>query len=151
MNYDFYDVIIQELSKQDKLWRQISFNICKNRMLADDLVNDMYLKLMNKTKYNKYFVAITIKNLFIDHIRKERTTSLEEYHFVQDITNNFEPDDSQQKVLEEFENLDWIKQELLLERSTDRSIREIGKIYNINYNYIFRQCDQAKKQIMQAI
>jgi len=120
-------------------------------MLADDLVNDMYLKLRNKTKYNKYFVAITIKNLFIDHIRKERTTSLEEYHFVQDITNNFEPDDSQQKVLEEFENLDWIKQELLLERSTDRSIREIGKIYNINYNYIFRQCDQAKKQIMQSI
>ncbi len=37
-------MILESLSKKDKYWRQIAFNICKDKSLADDLVQEMYLR-----------------------------------------------------------------------------------------------------------
>mgnify|MGYP003661890430 CR=1 FL=1 len=38
--------ILEELSKKDKEWRKAAYVICKDKMLADDLVQEMYFKLM---------------------------------------------------------------------------------------------------------
>ncbi len=116
-------------------------------MLADDLVSDMYLKLMNKTVWNDYFVAITIKNLFLDHIRKEKkTTSL--VYYDKQTAPKFEPNDEQQAILDAFEEQDWVRQYLLKERASGRSLRYIEKRYNINYGYVHRQTTEAKKEIL---
>ncbi len=139
-------MILNELSKQDAKWRQIAYNICKDYDLAQDLVQEMYLKLMNRTKWNDYFVTITLRNLFIDIVRKKKDVRLEEMHYLQDQTYSFEPTDEQKTYLDEFDRLDWVQQELLLER-IDRSLREIEKIYNINYGYVYRQTEEAKKKI----
>jgi DNA-directed RNA polymerase specialized sigma24 family protein len=45
--------VLEELSKKDEYWRQIAFKICKDKYLADDLVNEMYLKLYNNEKASK--------------------------------------------------------------------------------------------------
>ena len=37
--------ILKELSSNDKKWRKIAYGICKDKQLADDLVQDAYLKL----------------------------------------------------------------------------------------------------------
>ena len=108
-------MILNDLAKHDKKWRQIAYRICNDRMLADDLVQEMYLKLMNRTKWNDYFVTITLRNLFIDHVRKTKNVRLEELNYVIDHTNNFEPTDYQQELLNEFDKLDWVAKELLLE------------------------------------
>ena len=134
-----------------ELWRQDKnepFYIGKgknNRIFEH--VQEAYHKLMNRTKWNDYFVTITLRNLFIDHIRKQKNVRLEELHYIIDHTNNFEPDDKQKELLDEFDKLDWVAKELLLERSTGRSLREIEKIHNINYGFTFRETTKAKKQI----
>jgi len=139
-------LILKELAKHDKKWRQIALNICKDYDLAQDLVQEMYLKLMNRTRFNDYFVAITLRNLFLDTLKKRKNVRLEELHYLEDITKPFEANDEQQAVLDEFDKLDWVAKELLLER-IDRSLREIQEIYNINYGYIYRQTKEAKEQI----
>ena len=138
--------ILKELSEKDEKWRTIAFHICNDYDLAQDLVQEMYIKLMNRTKWNDYFVSITIRNLFIDTVRKRKNVRLEELHYIEDQTNVFEPTDEQQDILNEFDKLDWVQQQLLLER-IDRSLREIEKIYNINYGYIYRETNKAKEQI----
>ena len=138
--------ILKELSKQDKKWRTIAYNICKDYDLAQDLVQEMYLKLMNRTRFNDYFVAITLRNLFLDTLKKRKNVRLEELHYIQDQTNTFEPTDEQQAVLDEFDKLDWVAQELLLER-IDKSLRQIQETFNINYGYAYRETTKAKEQI----
>lgn len=136
--------ILEELSKKDKEWRKAAYVICKDKMLADDLVQEMYFKLMNRTKWNDYFVFITLRNLFLDHLRKQKDIRLEELHYIEDRTEIFEPDDEEQKILDAFDKLDWVQKELLLERANGMSLRDIQKRYNINYGYTYRETTKAK-------
>ena len=158
--------ILEELSKKDKEWRKAAYLICKDKMLADDLVQEMYLRLMNRTKWNDYFVYITLRNIFLDRLRKQKDTgattlrikdrgnandtavSLEEFHYLEDRTEVFEPDDEEQKVLDAFDELDWVQKELLLERANGMSLRDIQKRYNINYGYTYRETTKAKEEIL---
>ena len=58
--------MIEQLAKKDTYWRRIAYNICKNKMLADDLVQDMYLALSNVTKeINDFYVIIVIRNIYL--------------------------------------------------------------------------------------
>jgi len=136
--------ILEELSKKDKEWRKAAYVICKDKMLADDLVQEMYFKLMNRTKWNDYFVFITLRNLFLDHLRKQKDIRIEELHYIEDRTEVFEPDDEEQKILDAFDKLDWVQKELLLERANGMSLRDIQKRYNINYGYTYRETTKAK-------
>jgi len=136
--------ILEELSKKDKEWRKAAYLICKDKMMADDLVQEMYLRLMNRTKWNDYFVYITLRNLFLDRLRKEKDVRINELHYLEDRTEVFEPDDEEQKVLDAFDKLDWVQKELLLERANGMSLRDIQKRYNINYGYTYRETTKAK-------
>lgn len=69
--------MLEELAKQDKLWRKYAISICNDKHLADDLVNDMYLKLKDCKEFNNSYVYRTIKSLFIDHVRKNKITFLQ--------------------------------------------------------------------------
>jgi len=140
--------ILEELSKKDKEWRKAAYLICKDKMLADDLVQEMYLRLMNRTKWNDYFVYITLRNIFLDRLRKQKDIRLEELHYLEDRTEVFEPDDEEQKVLDAFDELDWVQKELLLERANGMSLRDIQKRYNINYGYTYRETTKAKEEIL---
>lgn len=139
-------MILQELSEHNDKWKQIAYYICGDYDLANDLVQNMYIKLMNRTEWNEWFVRITLKNLFIDVVRKKKDVRLQEYHYIEDQTNTFTPNDEQQRMLTEFDKLDWVSKQLLLE-SLDKSLRQIQKEFNINYGYTYRQITKAKETI----
>ena len=147
--------MLNELSKQNKKWQQIALKICKCKHLSKDVVQMMYLKLMkvNKDKFMSYaegqrnfFVTNAMWHIFLDIKKKKKDVRLEELHYIQDQTNIFEPNDEQQLVLDEFDKLDWVRKELLLER-IDKSLRQIEREFNINYGYAYRETTKAKEQI----
>jgi len=126
--------VLEELSKKDEYWRQIAFKICKDKYLADDLVNEMYLKLYNNEKASiDWYVIIVIRNLFIDFTKQRIEISLDEIT-TKEINNTFEIDDNE---LELIKGLKWWERELL-ELSFDHSLRELGEKLNINYAFIHR-------------
>ena len=62
-----------ELSKRDKEWRKMAFHICKSKDLADDIVQDMYIKFSNYNKaLNDYYIFFALKSIFLDYLRKEK-------------------------------------------------------------------------------
>jgi len=64
--------MIKELCKKDRFWRIVAYRICKDKSFADDMVQEMYLKLYNCTKQiNDFYVIITMKNIFIDSTKKQ--------------------------------------------------------------------------------
>jgi RNA polymerase sigma factor (sigma-70 family) len=142
--------MLEELSLKDKHWRQIAFNICKNTEQADDLVQEMYLKLHDCEKQiNDFYVILTIRNLFLDICRKKKyTVSLDDI----DISNGtlFELDDKHQQIIKATSKLKFYEVELL-DMSGEHSLRELSKRYNINYQTINRIVTKAKIKIWQEV
>lgn len=141
-------MILKELSKHDEKWREIALNITKgDKDLADDLTQQMYLKLMNYEKFNVYFVAVTLKNLYLDTFKSKKLCSLDSLHYLRSNESDFQPNDRQQEVLDKANDLKWYQIELLKE-SYDNSNRSIGEKYNMNYGFVHREIHKAVKEIL---
>lgn len=132
--------MLEVLSKKDDYWRKIALKICKDKYLADDLVNDMYLKLYDNEKANSdWYVIIVIRNLFLDSLKQKREISIDEVT-IKETHNHFEIDDNE---LELIKGLKWWERELL-ELSYDHSLRELGEKLNINYAFIYRTIKRVR-------
>jgi len=134
--------MLEILAKKDSYWRKIAFNICRDKMLADDLVSEMYLKLANCTKeINDFYVIVTIKNIFLDEIKGKKTISIENfYNFTTPET--FEPDDKDSEILQ---NIYWVARDYI-ELNQTMSLREIGKLLNTDYNFIHKTIQKEKNR-----
>ena len=136
--------MLEQLAKKDKYWRAVALNISKDRSIADDLVQEMYIKLSDVTKeINDYYVIITILNLFRAHkneVKRDRYKNMpfDDFRITQDDT--FEIDDEEQLFLN---SLKWYEKELI-EMSYSNSLRDIQKQLNINYQFTNRVLTKAK-------
>jgi len=141
--------MLEELSKKDKLWRKIAFSICKDRMLADDIVQEMYLRFHRnpKEKATNSYVAFVISSVYFNYLKKRKDVSLAEFYYIECHNKPFEPTDEEQKILDKLEAVEWWKLELI-DESYDRSYREIGRIYNINYGFVSKAIINATKDIL---
>ncbi len=138
--------MIEELSKKDALWRKVALNICKDKQLADDLVQEMYLKLHEcKKQINDFYVVIVLRNLFLDTIKqknKRKQVDIDSFYDIEANTSNFEMDDEETKIVNE---MYWLAKGYF-ELSYDMSLREMAKELNTNYMYIYRTMINANKQ-----
>ena len=137
--------VIKELSKKDKYWREVAFKFCKDKSLADDLVNDMYLKIMHKEYCNDFYVIFTIKHLWLTHTKRKKTCGLD--YPIKDTSAEFEYDDKEQKIIDKFNKLPFHQQELIVEHY-DKSYRDIEKEFNINYAYAYREIHKGVRKVL---
>ena len=132
--------MLELLAKKDKYWRQIAYKICKDKYLADDIVNDMYLKLTDNEKAkNDFYVVIVIRNLFIDTTKERKYITIDE-NFTKEVNTNYELDDNELQLID---SLEWWERDLI-ELSHDYSLRELGKKLNINYAFIHRTIKRVR-------
>ena len=99
--------MLEILTKNNKEWISMAMSICKDRHLANDLVQEMYLrlnkyvdnpeKIMKNGEVNSFFVYITLRNLFYDHTKNKdnNNASFEEYR-------SYYTEDSDQSVISKF-------------------------------------------------
>jgi len=133
--------MLEELAKKDKLWRQKALQICKDRDLADEIVQEMYLRFyrLNATKTDEFYVIATLRNLFISYKKKPKNTDLIELQ----ATETFELDDKEQEILQ---NLNWHEIELI-ELNYTKSVRKIARELNCCHNFVRREIIKAKKRL----
>lgn len=141
--------MLEELSKRDKLWRSIAFNVCKDKMLADDIVQEMYMRFIRnpKERATNGYVSFVITSVYLNYLKKKKDVSLSEFYYLECNNKPFEPDDKQQKILDKLDEIEWWKLELI-DESYDRSYREIGNMLNINYGFVSKSIISATKEIL---
>jgi len=134
--------LLEILATKDSKWREIALKICKDKMLADDIVQEMYLKLADCQKQiNDFYVIIVMKNIFLDHIKKEKlNVSLNKFYNLEADEITFEIDDQQKKIIDE---IYWVAKDYLI-MSYDMSLREMAKALNTNYAFIYRTMKKEK-------
>ena len=134
--------MLEILATKDSKWREIALKICKDKMLADDIVQEMYLKLADCQKQiNDFYVIIVMKNIFLDHIKKEKlNVSLNKFYNLESDEITFEIDDQQKKIIDD---IYWVAKDYLI-MSYDMSLREMAKALNTNYAFIYRTMKKEK-------
>lgn len=133
---------MENISKSNDYWFRVALTICKNKTLAKDLVQDMYLKIYDisqkkETDINKQYICRVIHNLFINHCKKENKTIKGINFDLIDSYNKYEINDKENEILKK---LTFLERELLLIYHTDKmSYHDIEKEYNINYQFARRK------------
>ena len=144
--------------------------------LVDDIVQDMYLRLnkyiknpkkimYNENDINKFYVYITIKNLYNDYLKqknKHRTLNIDDievsYEIVEPSTqlqleNELKKQKAEETMIEnikkEVESWDrWYDQKLFkIYYETDISMRKLSADTNISVTSIFNSCKNYKQII----
>jgi DNA-directed RNA polymerase specialized sigma24 family protein len=143
--------LLEILAKKDKYWREIAFKICKDRYLADDLVQEMYLRFLRhpKEKVNDFYVCLVIKSLFLNYKKTEtQNLCIDNFYNIQENNDTFEPTDYELSLIKACEKLPY-PQDLLMQENYDLSIRELEKKYpHINYGLIYRELKKARENIL---
>lgn len=140
--------MLEELSKHHDKWLRMANGICKDPVLAEDLVGDMYVKLAGYDKeFNDPYVYYAIKHLYIDYIRTNKKMA-EAYEHIQYTgkmdCQNEEPEPEKEMVLPDC--LTWVEKQILLLRQT-KSGRDIERQYHINFQKVHRIEKKAKDKI----
>jgi RNA polymerase sigma factor (sigma-70 family) len=82
-------MILKELSKRNDEWIKIALSICKDKTLANDLVQEMYLRIekyvkdperiTTNDKISSLYIYVTIRNLYFKHQNNKKRKILYEY------------------------------------------------------------------------
>lgn len=162
------------LSKYHKLWISMGLSMGVPQHLVEDIVQEMYLRLnkyvknpkkimYNKTDVNKFYVYITIKNLYNDYLKERnrhqivRLDDIEvTYEIVEPTTEGQlkaerEKQKAEEKLIDmiqdEVSSWDrWYDQKLFkIYYETDISMRKLSKDTNISVTSIFNSCKNYKQ------
>lgn len=140
--------MLTELSKRDTEWRKIAFKICRNRQLADEIVQEMYVKIHNiqpKT-INTSYVSFCMYHIFIDMTRlAKRSCTISDV--TKTVTSSDGINDEEHEILERFNSLPWYQRELIQE-SQWKSLRKMERELNVNYMFIHLTLKKALKEIL---
>ncbi len=142
--------MLEELSKKDKLWREFAFRICGDKNTADDIVQEMYLRRLNNNRGQKttdYYIFCTMKSIYLNIKKGNRLICVGEVRSDKLEDDKFEPTDEEQELLDKANKLSYTKRELL-ELNYDNSLRDIQQEFGINYVYVHRSVQEARRKIL---
>jgi hypothetical protein len=136
-------VIINELAKKDAQWRKMALQICKCKDLADELTQNMYIKLSDRTTMvSDGYIFVTLRSLFYD--------SLKNNDILIDDFSKFEIEDEEYNdgidYSELSKGLTWYER-TLFEQSTLIGQRELARQTKIPLQTIHRVSKMVKKKL----
>jgi hypothetical protein len=136
-------LIIHELAKKDAQWRKMAFQICKSKDLADELVQNMYIKLSERTiPVTDGYIFVTLRSLFYD--------SLKNNDILIDDFSKFEVEDEEYcegiDYSELSKDLTWYER-TMFEQSTLLGQRELSRQTGIHIQTIHRINKMVKNKL----
>ena len=146
--------MLEQVSKQDKKWRGLALKLTGCKQEADDLVQDVYIKLYELSlKYpNKEvkdgYVYSAIVHLFYDKQKqKKKLYNIDDYVIKEEV-NKYELSDEDLKLIERASQLDRAYFKIYLEKSYDNSLRQIAEELDTDYGFIFRALKKVRKHVL---
>ena len=156
--------MLEKLAENHTLWIKMVINMGCDKHIAEDIVQSMYLRIhrlvtdekkimYNDDEDNRFFIYVTLKNMFVDYVKARNKYTFFEYMETDDIEEGLE--DIEFDEQEAFHNLvdsmsseimSWERYDIILSQlyfKTDLSLRDIANgsgislmsIYNSIKNY----------------
>ena len=174
--------MMELLSKYHKLWISMGLSIGIREDIVEDFIHEMYLKIdkyvkdpkkimYNETDINKFYIYVTIKNLWNDYLKeknKHKMVRLDQMDYMFEggnekilaqigegasLDNKIDKDLAEEKLVkkikEEVNSWErWYDQKLFkIYYETDISMRKLAKDSHISVTSIFNSCKNYKQII----
>lgn len=141
--------MLETLSKNDKLWKSYALSLCGCKDKANDLVQEMYLKIynLNKTHITKGYVYRTLKSILINSIKERVKTNYIEDQFEQ-VESVEETIDLERRLeaLNLLSNVTFFEKEVLL-ITHEKSLREAEKEIDVPFYVLQYHKKKALKKL----
>lgn len=141
--------VLEQLSKEDKKWRAYALKICKNKEIADELVQDMYIKFYKNgyTKTNTSYVYWAIFNLYRDMLRKQKKFIDISLIDIEPEEPEIEPTKVEVVINEKLKEHDEYYSEMALMNADGKALRKLAYLYQKNYSTIHYNVNQIKNSL----
>tara|TARA_R110000796_G_scaffold172350_2_gene289338 strand:+ start:59 stop:577 length:519 start_codon:yes stop_codon:yes gene_type:complete len=161
--------MLEHLAKKDSIWREVAFRFTSDRDEADELVQKMYMRMLEyKIKpenINDNFIKVTMYNLFKDSKKKPKYKQ----EYCNTFSESFADNDSEDSDFTYFNHLITdepvdechkenyyrnrlkilsAKEKEIMTLSYDFSLRQVGEMLNINYATVNRKIEEIKVKIL---
>lgn len=157
--------IIEKLFLKHKTWCQIVRTFGCNNETAEDIVQEMYIKLLKKINngldityndddVNYYYVFKTLKSLFLDLKRREKNIEIVGLEFVLEIESGIEPIGFEQKyndVQNELNDMYWYDQKIYQLIDDGVSISELSRQTLIPYYSLYNTFRKVKNKLISIL
>ena len=159
------ETVIEKIYNRHNEW---VFMVCKygcNKDTAEDIVQEMYLRLivyLRKTgadimygdDINIYFVAKTLKSIFLDKIRRQKrrpetTSEMKDCNFAQEDDVNFT--DAYTKIQESLKEMYWFDKKVFDIIESGVKISELSKKTTIPYYTIYNTYKKVKDELKEKL
>lgn len=144
--------MLEQLAKRDKDWRRMAYQICGDKMTADDLVQDMYLKFANYDKdLNDYYIFFAIRSIHINNLKKAKVNVVSNEIENLSLTDNdycLSTDFLEDSILQKIKELPYFERETALV-SQVISQREIARQSEIPFVTINQTIKKTKENLRQ--
>jgi RNA polymerase sigma factor (sigma-70 family) len=160
---------LELLAEKHKTWVEITQTFGLDKMTAEDLVQDMYLKIDAWSKRNErnssilyegkdinyYFVFKTLRTLFLDYIRREQRSILKHSEEVLQPSYIFERIDrdiNEKRIKTLIKDLAWYDRKVFeLVYNQNMSMLKLSEMTGISYYSIYRTIQKIKRLIKKQI
>ncbi len=156
--------VLEIISERHKEWVYLVECFGCNKDTAEDIVQDMYLKMhkiinkgqnlmYSKTEINSYYVLRTLKSIFIDHTRKHNVHTLD----VDECTNiikDFESVDFSSKydtILKELKKLYWFDRKVFEIVNSGERISDLSRKTTIPYYTLYNTYKKVYEHLKNLI
>jgi len=140
-------MILEELAKKDSQWRKMALQICKDKDLADELVQEMYIKVSNKTKpLSDGYIFVTLRSIFYDSLKSKEILidDFRSFEMLEEEVINFVIEEIDYKELSK--GLTWYER-TMFELSTLVGQRELSRQTGIHLQTIHRVNKMVKLKL----
>jgi len=145
--------MLKKLAENHKKWIAIAYNFCSCKETANDIVQDMYIKMheLNKEVDDGY-IYFVIRSIFIESKRKQKefatNSEVIDYYLSQEITeNNFEFEN----IKKECYDLAYSKlckhEKVIIHFSSTMGLREFARNSELSISLIQKTKRKLKKLV----
>jgi DNA-directed RNA polymerase specialized sigma24 family protein len=156
---------LENIFKKHKDWVDIVQTFGCNRETAEDLVQEMYIKIQLKINegldisfgdddINHIYVFKTLRSLFLDLKRKEKNIYLESEGLLEDVESDFSLnnfDKVYDQVKEELNKMYWYDKKIFELIDNGKSIAKLSRETNISYYSLYNTYRKVIEKLKQNL
>ena len=156
---------LSDIFKKHIIWIDIVCSFGCNKETAEDIVQEMYIKIDKKIKkglnidfgetdYNYYYIFKTLKTLFLDLKRKESKVNIIQIENVRDYLSDFDCQNYEQvynEIQNELNNMYWYDKKVYEIIEGGESIAKFSRKSGIPYYSLYNTYKKVKEKLKKLL
>ena len=153
---------IEQLYDKHKTWIKIVKSFGCNDAIAEDLVQEMYVKIIikvnkgldiryNETEINYYYIFRTLNSLFIDLTRKKKNIYIEGLENIKNKSDDPDYLGTYEAVQKELDKMYWYDKRIFELINGGESIASLSRKTHIPYYSLYNTYTKVKERLKKLL